>query len=621
MKTLFFFLLTLFLQVTVVFSQYTVSQKVISSGSSTSLGDGYTNLSIVGETGNHTGTNGAAFLNLGGYVYMLNNPPVANAGVYTPVYEDDVVNLSGSLSLDLDGDLIKTYTWLSQTMGLSTTTGNANYQIKAPLVDVTTIYTFSLIVNDGQENSQKSYGSVEVRPAIPPQDGMIETAYHVVCANDFKDSFKPEYRAIFSNQAKVTQYQWEVKSPNAKIATKNSNVVSLFFDNTLPGATIVTLFLTANIPLCSTPAILSYNIIVDNDCVLPGDVNHDGVVDFATDAAFLQVAEMVYIRQQMNVNPNYSGIPRTSGYSGYDWKYKGAESWLLTPLGSAIDLKHADCDGNGSINYSIRKDFSISTIPNTDGEIIVVNDGLDLTKLLKGGDVLNKDVELKITPIDTSSNSHFVFGVSLSTKQSVYSLNSIAFVLNINTLLSNTSFVSLQNSVLENSSNISSVGIASFINSNNSKTQWYVSLGLKNMENINCKDLEICRFECFNPLSSSILASISKAGIVKYTGESDKIVGDTISFKLKTSDISESFYSDIQCYPNPTTDIINIVLERGFVSTIELFDIYGKPIKKTEYKEKQSNIKYSMGNIASGIYFARISSSDHTLIKKILKNQ
>jgi len=70
-------------------------------------------------------------------------------------------------------------------------------------------------------------------------------------------------------------------------------------------------------------------------------------------------------------------------------------------------------------------------------------------------------------------------------------------------------------------------------------------------------------------------------------------------------------------YPNPTNSGFVIDLENTGVSTIEIFDLYGKSISHVQ--TQNSKVSYTNPNLKSGIYFVRISdSNNNTYIQKLL---
>jgi len=86
-------------------------------------------------------------------VVVVNNPPVANAGLNQAVIVGAVVTLDGSGSSDADGDPLS-YSWSLSIPGGSSTTLNGATTVSPTFVpDVEGTYTATLVVNDGSDDS------------------------------------------------------------------------------------------------------------------------------------------------------------------------------------------------------------------------------------------------------------------------------------------------------------------------------------------------------------------------------------------------------------------------------------------------------------------------------------
>jgi hypothetical protein len=95
-------------------------------------------------------------------VIPRNEPPVANAGIDIEVNENELVTLDGSASADLELAGL-TYLWKApQGINLSSATGPYP-SFYAPEVKADTTLTFSLIVNDGVNNSTADLVLIHVR--------------------------------------------------------------------------------------------------------------------------------------------------------------------------------------------------------------------------------------------------------------------------------------------------------------------------------------------------------------------------------------------------------------------------------------------------------------------------
>jgi hypothetical protein len=83
-----------------------------------------------------------------------NSTPVANAGIDQNITTGNLVTLDGSVSNDADGDLLS-YSWTITVVpaGSSATLSNASAARPTFIADVDGNYVFSLVVNDGLDNS------------------------------------------------------------------------------------------------------------------------------------------------------------------------------------------------------------------------------------------------------------------------------------------------------------------------------------------------------------------------------------------------------------------------------------------------------------------------------------
>ncbi len=99
-------------------------------------------------------------------VLNTNHMPIADAGVDQIILSTTNCILDGSASYDPEGSAI-TYLWTApQGITLSNAT-IATPVFTSPLVEEETIFTFTLVVNDGEFNSLPSSVDITVKPALP----------------------------------------------------------------------------------------------------------------------------------------------------------------------------------------------------------------------------------------------------------------------------------------------------------------------------------------------------------------------------------------------------------------------------------------------------------------------
>jgi len=72
---------------------------------------------------------------------------------------------------------------------------------------------------------------------------------------------------------------------------------------------------------------------------------------------------------------------------------------------------------------------------------------------------------------------------------------------------------------------------------------------------------------------------------------------------------------DISLLPNPTTGILQVICHASQVTSIEVFDIFGR--NQLLLMPPESTIDIS--HLNAGIYFVRITTENGTVMKKIIK--
>ncbi len=192
-----------------------------------------------------------------------------------------------------------------------------------------------------------------------------------VCLSDLDQVYYYEVK-------NATDAIWEISPANAaEFVAQPWNGSGLAFNK---GEKVFVRFLDASIQNVEIKALrptsceneFTWDVKLNSDGVWPGDVNHDGEVDWASDASAYLFAKSVLDLQKM-VDPNFETNPRPSDISGYDdgaysvpvdpstsydWGCQYGEDWIQpngNPLdisydgGAAVNLKHADINGDGNL--------------------------------------------------------------------------------------------------------------------------------------------------------------------------------------------------------------------------------------------------------------------------------
>lgn len=84
---------------------------------------------------------------------------------------------------------------------------------------------------------------------------------------------------------------------------------------------------------------------------------------------------------------------------------------------------------------------------------------------------------------------------------------------------------------------------------------------------------------------------------------------------LSNEDLEET---QIDIFPNPTTDFLNIKMENISATDFAIFDIYGKTVFEKN-GVRQNETQLSTSHLPQGIYFLQIKMNDKKLVKKFIK--
>lgn len=127
---------------------------------------------------------------------------------------------------------------------------------------------------------------------------------------------------------------------------------------------------------------------------------------------------------------------------------------------------------------------------------------------------------------------------------------------------------------------------------------------------------------------SDVIGATSQSFIPNYNSDFAVIVFEngcydtSACFTISTVDVNELFTENVAVYPNPTTGEFFISFSdfEGAV-TIELTDITGKLIYHSlEDVSTDNNVKVSIDDVASGVYFVRVTSDNDMFSTRIVKD-
>ncbi|MBL0260271.1 MAG: Omp28-related outer membrane protein [Saprospiraceae bacterium] len=105
-----------------------------------------------------------------------------------------------------------------------------------------------------------------------------------------------------------------------------------------------------------------------------------------------------------------------------------------------------------------------------------------------------------------------------------------------------------------------------------------------------------------------------------YDSNTKEILNSGTKFDLisSTNDIQAS---DIQVYPNPVKDVLNLDLGQSTTASVNVVitNMFGREIK-SNFERQNNTLIIPVGDLPRGIYFARINVGDRTITKKWIKS-
>jgi len=127
-------------------------------------------------------------------------------------------------------------------------------------------------------------------------------------------------------------------------------------------------------------------------------------------------------------------------------------------------------------------------------------------------------------------------------------------------------------------------------------------------------------FTCTITLSQTVFSGDDVGNVEVYVTREDRCgnqVVDTITVTIiPFSSIDEITPSQLKIYPNPANDFIVLESTGESILCVEMFDISGRLVKKTTVNTEQYTLQ--VPDLNPGIYFIRISSSRHIVVRKIV---
>lgn len=341
-----------------------------------------------------------------------------------------------------------------------------------------------------------------------------------------------------------------------------------------------------------------------NNCVYKGDYNHDGVVN---------VQDVL----DLALNLGEGGPERTNDFDLF-WTGQEGEDWGYEQLNSDVDLKNTDADGNGYLDH---EDFIEmenhyakvhNFVPNTIGDLSSVPVSfVPQSTDVDSGEWLFIDVYAGSSSVPALD----IYGIAFSfnINPDIIDSSTVAFNLaddtwlGYNSPLYNFTIVPVDGKVdiavsrINNQSadGIGLIGTLEFIVEDEVE-------GLKTFQQSDYADQQI--------VMNNIISVNEFGNYKRHADQNQKI---RVATELKDKSEIEDIGSQIQLYPNPAHNYINIESDKYSIDKIELIDALGR-VHMTQFSGSYFS-RMNVSSLPEGVYFVRISSHQQTITKLLQK--
>ncbi|MEZ4775758.1 MAG: T9SS type A sorting domain-containing protein [Bacteroidia bacterium] len=356
-----------------------------------------------------------------------------------------------------------------------------------------------------------------------------------------------------------------------------------------------TILLVADDGTCADTVYSS--IMVKNDCVWPGDADYDGVADNF---------------DLLAIGLSYGSTGPARPNASLTWEAQVAGPWNDT-LPGGVNYVHSDTDGNGVIN-------------DDDTLAISLNYGLTHNKTEGGERGGPGDPPLLILPqIDSALVGDTLFlpvflGVDSIPANNVYGL---AFTITYDQTLvdsasasinfangwmgtQGTNLLGLQKDFFSNGQ--IDVALTRNDHMNVSGFGQIAVLSIVMVDDISGK----------NNLYETLNLEISNFKVIGANGEVipvNPLPAQIVVYQPESTGLDNLYNQGLHIYPNPTSGIVTIELEKSAAFTVDLFDMKGKAIHRLS--TRNDHLVMDVSELPAGLYILSVESEGRRMVKKL----
>lgn len=333
------------------------------------------------------------------------------------------------------------------------------------------------------------------------------------------------------------------------------------------------------------------------DCVFPGDANHD------------QFADM-YDVLQIGLGSGTTGLPRPN--ASFAWVGQSSPDWNVQIAG--VNAKHADCDGNATIDSSDIMPLIINYNREHDGvnprgngpEVFLVFD--QNTYTVSQGNIPTIGADIYVGNVQNLATLHgFAFSIEYPAEYVATGTLSVAYDANSWFGHANgNAFGFFQNLPADDHVDVA------FTRTSQTNTTGQGKVG--RLEFIVADDLVERNGPVVMPFNVTDIRGVNAAGqLVDLSGSNTSITLDIIS-GVGQVDGSEGF----RLYPNPVGDQLNIEMGTIDAQSVEVYDALGQRLMLLQ-ANGNATLQVEAGRLATGLNVVVVRTATGTLTRTVVK--
>ena len=91
-----------------------------------------------------------------------------------------------------------------------------------------------------------------------------------------------------------------------------------------------------------------------------------------------------------------------------------------------------------------------------------------------------------------------------------------------------------------------------------------------------------------------------------------------VTFNSEVLDTQEQQLAALSIYPNPTTDILNVVSPQAEIEQVTVYDMMGRVVLEVTASNER-NVQLDLSSMNSALYFIEISTTQGVITKRVIK--